>query len=167
MYADCTIDDLRHLLGADGVTASSNDAVDDPTATDDADAVATCIHRAGVTLRQYVGPRYADASLLSNEWVRWTVAVVAAVYLRRRRADPVPDSLKEQYDEAMAVLKEIAAHKADLPGGTPRASVGMTVTNVEVDQRYPSAPVRAVTGLSVGGPPGFPRFAAYDPVDNR
>jgi hypothetical protein len=84
----------------------------------------------------YCQPRY-DPADLATSWVvnQWT-AVMAAGWVRKRRANPLPGTLKAEIDEAMTELRLVRAGSIQIPDIGLRNPDFPAYSNMRVDQRY-------------------------------
>jgi phage gp36-like protein len=87
----CTLADLQNRLSDDGVNLRVDDK---PTVT------TAVINRATTKLDGYLRPRYDPVTqLAASAWVTEACATVAAYYLCGRRANPVPATLRRDFED--------------------------------------------------------------------
>lgn len=158
--AYCSLDDMQSLFSSAGVTAFADhdgDGQDDDGVTDH------CINRATAEINQYLSRWHSAtvlaASVLVNEWA----TVLAVVYLCRRRGNPVPESLQEDYAEIIATLKEAAAGSG-LQGLAMRSDLRPTMSNLQVDRRYPHSTIRVTRENSTDAPTVLSQDQVVSPV---
>lgn len=144
----CSETDIEDVMSTHFSLETTND---DGSLNDDDDTrILNAIVRAEQRIQQYALPRYADSLLQSNTWVRWCCAVFSCVQLARRRGNPVPVGLQEEYDEYMEHLALVRSGKAEIPGLTPRSEPGITMSNVTVDLASHRRKIRVSKTISAG-----------------
>lgn len=155
MAVYCDAEDVGFRWSAAGVELRADD---DPA------AVEWAINRASRRADFYLNRRYDPAGFAGNDWVVEATADLAAVYLCRRRGNPVPASMQEAYDETIAELTEVKAGSADVPELTPRRRSAPQLSNVRV-KRTPTQHVVVNRGRSPNRdrPTGYPQ--QIDPTE--
>lgn len=160
----CSQTDIETVFSYHGVLFAVDDdrnATIDASNDDarvEADYIANCVKRATVRINQYVAQLYDLTTLPSNEWTKWCCAVFSALYLARRRGARAPESLEQEADEYLEFLKEVKNGDSLIPKNTNESSdavllvsnAGMTMSNLNVDQRFAVAKVRVVAKTSSG-----------------
>ena len=101
-------------------------------------------------LNAYVRLIYDVDTLNNNLWVKWCCACMSAVQLMRRGGGPVPDGLREEYEEFMLFLKEIKKGISEIPSADRMHQPGLVMSNVFIDPRYYRAKVRVQPSISAG-----------------
>ena len=145
-YIFCTIDDVRDVLSAAGVTLASDDSP--PTAYGNA------IAKAGNVIVKYLFRRYDPNSLMQSDLVKDWAAAVAAFKLRTRRGNPAPPGVIEAYQEALEDLKQMKAGVNEIPGISPRKQYAPGLSKMRSTLRpYPRAVVEPSQGTTLGGTP--------------
>ena len=144
--AYCQLGDLQDRLSALGVSLRTDDAPPD--------AYGNAILRAGVTIEQYCGPRYSLPSLLGNDWVTQTATTLAVKHLCGRRGNPVPQSLLDDYKEAMEELKQVRKGQLPIFGAAVRRQGCPVMSNVRVRLRpEPHSRREPARSTTTGGRP--------------
>src|SRR5690348_6895702 len=96
---------IVRLFSAQGVDSFADH---DQDGERDAGVVNDCINRATAEIDRYLIKWHSAAVLAASTLVQEWACVLATVFLCRRRGNPVPDSLAEDYAEIVANLKELA-----------------------------------------------------------
>lgn len=142
----CTRTEVEAILSSAGVMAR----LDDGTSNSAAQAVAV-IEQASETVNIHCCRRYAVAALATSPWVKWATATIAARNACRRRANPVPGAIEQDYDEVMEKLKQILSAQLDLPNIAPAHDETPAVSNYTIDSRFHRSKIRRVWATSTGG----------------
>lgn len=144
----CTVAELIDLFSLEGVIQASNDG--DEGDAPNTSRVDNAIERAEQILKQYIAGRYNTDDLTSNTWAKWSCALIAVVQLFRRRGNPIPAGLEENWKELLDQLEMIRDGKAEVPDGQPRIEPGLVMSNIRFDARFPTQKIRAQTTISSG-----------------
>lgn len=100
----------------------------------------------------YCQGRY-DAEDMASSWiVNWWTTVVGTRWLCKRRMNPDPDAVEEDYQEAMAEMKEVAGGQLVLPDIGLRTGAWPAWSNVRVDCGYRLRQVRTQRPISEQSP---------------
>lgn len=129
-------DSIESLLSAEGLTLSLDDDRDGEEATKESARVAMAVGFATAKVDLFCQPSY-DPSQLANSWSVWNWAtILAAWWLRNRRGNPGPASLKEMKDEVMQELEMVRAGQMQVDSIGRRSTMAPAWSNVRVDPRY-------------------------------
>lgn len=121
--------------------------------------ITKAINYASSKVNDYVLPRYQSPAQLVTSWTvnRWAT-ILACCWLAKRRGQPVPSSLMDDYKEAMEEMLKVSAGQMQIGDiGTPVAE-WPAWSNVTVDHRYWTRKVRVERSISEtagGGPTGY------------
>lgn len=147
----CSQDDVEFVWSTYGVSVRVEDGDGGGTAA----RIAAMLEKATVDVQYFLLQRYPLSSLQDNAWVKWAVAIFAAVDLGRRRGNPCPEPLLVEWRTYHDQLVEIRAGKAHLPSDTGRAAPmfdnAPLVSNLRVDSRY-RQPIRRLVQTSTFSP---------------
>lgn len=154
----CTIDDVRDLLSASGVSLAS----DDNPPSDYGNA----LEKAGAKIDWYCYKRYEPAQLANSPLVRDWAAVLAAWFLRTRRGNAPPQGLAILYQQAIQDLEEVKKGQAEIPTLAVRRSyVPVLIVKRSTQRPYNRGVVERSRGTSAtGGPRGYQQ-KNNDPYD--
>ena len=142
----CSRTDIDEILS----TFGTDSAATDDDAQSSLDHINSCIARASQRLDFKLNNRYDQGQLFGHRWVTQATAVLASVYLMRRRGNPPPESLLEMQQEVNDDIEEINSYKKSLNGLAERYLRQPTMSNISIDRRYFSTKVRADVQLSTG-----------------
>lgn len=158
----CDTPEVEWWMSVDGVKTATDDDYDNVVA--DPLIVADSIVNARLWLSTFLTQKYDIGTITSaNEWVKWSTALVASIYLMRRKGGPVPPGLQEAYEELKEFLKGVQSGILVAPGLSLVASPGISISNVTMDDRYNRAKVRVVQTIS--WPVGLSKLSQF--VDRR
>lgn len=139
----CTATDLQSRISSTGY----NLRVDD-----DATAVTPCLQRAKNTILFYAEPLYGATDLQTNAnaagWVNDKATDIALYHLCARRGNPVPASIKEDYQQAMQELALVHDDNAHIPELAQRHTDAPTFSNIRVDPTFNYRKIRVERTLS-------------------
>jgi hypothetical protein len=130
-YLYCTQGDVEAIYGVAGVSLRlDDDETGVLTAVELAYLNATIIPWATSRVNIYLMGRYDAAALSSSFAVNDFTAIFAALKLSRRRGNPAPEAIKELYDEAVGLLKEIKANQMSLEDVPERTTGSISWRNI-------------------------------------
>ncbi|MEM4360038.1 MAG: phage protein Gp36 family protein [Candidatus Bilamarchaeaceae archaeon] len=167
----CSSADVEAVFSLNGVTWSVDDDFSGEAETvnyqgrNEQQYVYDAIERATVKINQYVAKLYDLSSLVGNTWTRWACAILAARSLARRKGNPAPDGLVADAEEVLEFLEQVYQGRAVIPpDGESDArllstNAGICMSNLNLDQRFPTAKVRVVQRISTG--PSQSRLRRY------
>jgi hypothetical protein len=139
----CTATDVIARLSAVGYAAR----LDDNPA-----AIKNVLQDATNKMRMYLEPIYNPTDLVADAqnggWTNDRAVDIATGLLCRRRANPMPDAVKEAYQEAIESVEGMRRDDTQIPGIKPRHSMGPTFSNIRVDPRYIYRRIRVETQQS-------------------
>lgn len=142
----CSIDDVENILSEQGVTLRVDDS---PPTTN-----GNILDRASRRVDGYLLRRYREERLAESPWVQHATAVLAAVLLCGRRGNPIPSSLKAEWDEYKEELQRIRTENADLADVPERATSLPQLNNGHI-QEYPTPRHVTAPGRSMMDPPDY------------
>lgn len=152
----CAIADVRYILSDHGVLASTDDDESGSVNGSGTEALVhtNAIQLAAVKMNMVLQSTcYTLTALANNEWCKWCNAVKAAVALRRRRGNPVPQTLIQEEQEFDRYLEMLRKGIVDaIPGTAPTLESIPTVTNFRVEP-WRRMPVRREASTSTGQAP--------------
>lgn len=163
--AYCTSDEVESVLSENGVLWAVDDDRSGTTSAGESGFIDDALERATVIINQYVAMIYSLPSLLTNTWTKWACAVLAAQKLCRRHGNGSPDGLTLDCEEVFAFLELVRKGQAVIPAdgeadALPLATnAGLVMSNLRIDQRFPTAKVRVVQRISTG--PSASRLRRY------
>jgi hypothetical protein len=154
----CDQGDVEAVLSYDGVHASlDDDAAGLQLSAEEQERLTTkAVGWATGRVNFYLLGRYPAADLAQSWTVNWWAAVLAAYFLRGRRGNPPPGSVKEWYEESVEDMKAVQAGVLNLPDTGLRNSGWPAWSNVRVDHRYLVRKLRVEEGISGAGRPAAP-----------
>ena len=144
-----TITDMESILGSQSIIQGTND---EDSATQAATAeVTNSINWADARIKGYVSLRY-DVDVLTSaiDWLRWCSATFACVKMFRRRGNPLPPGLEDDYNEFTKLLIDIHDGKGEIPGATLKNEPGLVMSNLRFDPRFKYRKIRVEQGISAG-----------------
>jgi hypothetical protein len=125
----CTQGDVEAVLSVEGLSLRMDD--DQSGTVVDPEANFNVFARwAGGRIKMYLGGRYDDAELARSWAVNEFASIMVAKRYCMRRGNPVPDSIKEAFDETMELLKEIKANQMSLEDVPERTSNSPSYRNI-------------------------------------
>lgn len=127
----CTMGDVEAVLSTEGLTLRMDDD-EGGTATDaEIEKSYTVFARwAAARIRMYLGGRYDEAELARSWAVNEFASILTAKRCCMRRGNPVPESIKEAFDETMELLKGIKANEMALEDVPERTSNSPSYRNI-------------------------------------
>jgi hypothetical protein len=159
-----TITEIEDIMSAGGVAASTDDGQDNAIA--DPVVVANAIERGDSILGQYLNQKYDLTTITgtpaTNVWVKWASATFAAIEIMRRKGGIVPPGLQELYEQYLVILKTVTGGSGTIPNLYPRASPGIAVSNLTIDNRYNRAKIRK--SESISWPVGLSKLPVFTDV---
>lgn len=153
----CVRADVEAIISKHGVDAFVDDDQDGLVSTTEESYVTAAIERAATKINFYLQRRYKQADIVSNDWLTFANAVMAACNTSTRRGNPDIASLQAECDDYIGWLEDIQNKQADLPNQTPSADFTATVTNYDVERARGTMPVRVVQAESTGEEPDTSR----------
>lgn len=144
----CSITDVDAILSSVGEIARLDD---DDSGVADAANVTAVIEQATEEVNLYLCRRYEAATLATSAWVKYCTAVVAAWLASRRRGNPPPEILDEEYKRYLEQLKQIQNGQLDVPYVNPQFDMTPATANYTVDSRFDRAKIRKIAATSTGG----------------
>jgi hypothetical protein len=106
--------------------------------------------------------RYDDSDLATAWSINRIASAAAAAWVCRRRGQPLPLGVKEEYEEAQFKLKEINRGSLWVEDIGTRSVQWPFFSNVTVDVRYTVAKVRAQPIISESTPTLYPQMVDYN-----
>ena len=141
----CSNDDVASILGLPGVMAMSDDDHSGGLSPSESLRVAQAISRtASLEINYYLSERYDLEAMSTNEWLRWSNAMLAAFDLISRRAQSVPKAMVERVITIRSHLKECRDTRGNIPDSTEANDWLPSVSNFEVERWREGSPVRVV-----------------------
>jgi phage gp36-like protein len=167
LYADR--DDVERIWSQYGVMARADDDDDlDDEDLNEEENVPFALSKGAADINVYLLQRYTVAVVQTSTWVRWVNALFAAVELARRRGNPVPQPLLDEYNRLLEILKAIASGEMPFVTDTglapPEHDNTPFVSNLTVDTRPRRAKIRRVDATSTmqQGDRTRKQFSAFD-----
>ncbi len=143
----CTLTDLQSRLSTIGVTLRVDD---DPS------SVGQILQRATNKVFYYTEPLYDHLTILQDAnlagWTNDRAVDIAAYYICTRRANPCPQSVVDEYKEALLALEDVRLDLSQIPNVYQRHRSSPTFSNVKVDTSYISARIRVERSISESSP---------------
>ncbi len=121
---------------------------DDPTAPEDV------LDEAAVKVNEYCERFYSIAALANSNWVRFKARTIAAYLACTRRGNPAPQSIADEYAEALKMLEKALSGTFIIPDA-PQRSAAIPVLSVQRVRQFPVSEIKTVSGLSTGTPTGY------------
>lgn len=113
-------------------------------------------------VKLYCTGRYNDSDLAqcwsANRWA----TTLAGKWLATRLCRPCPESIREDYDEAMEELNKVQHHQLSLEDIGTRTSGWPFISNMEVDVAYDVAKVRVEPQISEATPTQYGQFVDWN-----
>lgn len=159
----CTSTEVTQILSANGLLRRADDNED---GTEDTLVVAAFIEKASSIMNKYLFKRYTAAVIAASTWAKWCCASIASYLMATRHGNVSPQSLKDERDDYIQMLKDMEAGVESLPAddgvATEAYDNSMSVTNYTIDGRFHRSKVRRVPEISTGGPqlPGLEQHNA-------
>lgn len=143
----CTMDDVKNILSAAGVTARLDDVPPD----DDGDV----LDEAASIIDEYCYTRYG-ANLTRSRVVKHWAAALAAVALCERRGNPPPIGLVRKCDRVMESLKRVLSNGRQIPDIAQVKAGAPVMSNMHVQlYPYPHSVVESSGKRSTGKPENY------------
>lgn len=149
----CTRQDIEAIISAPGLLACIDDDESRDESATESTYVTKAIERAAVRLNSQVSRQYQLSDVTANGWMKWANAVMAAAILKRRRDNPLSESLAADVREVEEMANEIAWGRRSLPEQTPSFDHSATVSNFQPRLGVPYAPIRVDQNESTGPSP--------------
>lgn len=154
----CTEEDLNRYLSDQGVVAFADH---DQDGTSDTGVVDDCIAQGTEEINLYAGQFYASAGLASSTLVtRWCV-VLSSTFLCERRGNPVPESLRAEFERILTTLERVRTGEMRLPGVAMSADMRPTVSNLRPVRGATDGPIRVDQVTSPKVPTDRPQKVDY------
>ena len=141
-YTYTSQDEIERFLSQDGVDARTDDLANADDWWDDLIAMATD------KVNFYCERWYDPEDMASNRWIRNHATVLGAFYLSLRRADP--GIYHDLYQLYVAELEEVHSGRMQVPRLPQRGDLVPSMSNLEIDERYPHRKIRVDPTTSVG-----------------
>lgn len=153
------IDDLLSEYGVD-LRLDDNDSNSIDT-TESARLTTNGLNIATAKCNLYLLERY-DASDLYESWIvhHWAT-VIAARWLCKRRGNPVPESLDDEYDEVIEEMTAVKEGDMSLGDVAQRESDQPTFSNVTMVDHYALRKIRVQRPISEQSPSAIPQNRHY------
>ena len=152
----CTVADVKDILSDNGVLVRTDDDESGAVAGSGTESTvqANAVDRAASKMNMYLEQTaYTLVSLANNAWCKWCNATIAAVEFCKRRGNPVPQPLLEDFQWYMDMLMQLARGVFHaIPGTNPAVETSPTVSNLTTEP-YKHMPVRRRPFTSTGKPP--------------
>lgn len=150
----CTATDLQSRMSAIGYNLSIED---DPTATTQS------LQRSSNKIRYYCESLYEFTNLVNDSlaggWTNDRCTDLAVYYLRGRKGNPRPDSVAEDYKEAIVELMDVHAELYQIPTIPQRHVSSPAFSNVRVDAGFSYKKIRVEQTISdPSSPVGYSQF---------
>lgn len=149
-YTYTSQNEIERILSNSGVQLRIRDL----NGTNSSDYWAELIAEATDVVNQWVDGFYDYDDLADNQWVRRHATWIALTLLCRRRANPVPDSILERYEEVLEDLRNVKMGVIQIPRLPTRSDMTPAMSNLRVDDRYYSRKLRVNPSISAGGTSG-------------
>jgi hypothetical protein len=161
-----SLEDLLSKVGAELRTGDPDESEPDGIAdADELRRVATARAIGTAKVMRYAQRRY-DAADLAASWTVWEWATCfGAVWLCRRRGNPVPEELLEYAAECLKELEAVAAGDMAIEDVGERVTDGPAWSNTVLDPRYRGRQIRVQRNQSERTPrerpPAVDRVSDY------
>jgi hypothetical protein len=149
-YTYTSQDEIENQLSEIGVQLRLRDL----TGIDSANYITRLVGEATDVVNQYVMGFYDEDVLANSLWVRAHATWIACVLICRRRGQPVPKSLIEQYNEVIEDLKAVRRGEIQIPRLPTSSNMLPAMSNLRVDDRFYSRKIRVNPSISAGGSSG-------------
>lgn len=144
-YVYTSEDEITRLISSTGVSLR----VSDLTGAEKTTYWVEVTEEATDIINQYC-TNYEASDLADSRWVRSRATWIGLVLLCRRRANPVPGSVMERYNEIMDELRLILAGILQIPRLAVMYESTPSLSNQRVDDRWRSSKLRTNPNISVG-----------------
>src|SRR3990172_5840484 len=151
----CTVAEVEACLSVVGVDERLNDSGGPggtPTGTEDNYLAIQGLNYAASRINMYCLAHYSKGSLADSQIVNQWAVCIAARWLSKRRGNPAPAGLEEDYKEMMEELKEVKRGNLDLNDVALREPAWPYWSNMKVDTRYRVNQSRVVRRTSEDSP---------------
>jgi phage gp36-like protein len=113
-------------------------------------------------VKLYCGSKYDDSALASSWTVKRWATIIAAYRLCRRRTNPCPATVEEDYKEAILELKDVQKGNLYIEDVGLRTTECPAWSNVQVDSfGYDLRKVRVQRPISEGTPTQYPQNVSW------
>lgn len=145
----CTEADVQAILSTDGEYLSLNDLGETtPDATELAYLTVNGINYATSRVNWFCQGLYDPSQLVQSWMVNEWCSVLAAYWVRCRRGNPAPGSLKEMRDEVLKDMGLVKAGSMQIPDIGLRDAYQVTYSNIIVRPEYIYKKARVETQIS-------------------
>lgn len=153
--------EIQDLLSYSGVKLRLGDDGSDSLSSAELARVVNAVNIATAKCNLYLLERY-DASHLNDSWIvhHWAT-VIAARWLCKRRGNPVPESIEDEYEEIIEELTAVKQGEMSLGDVPQREADQPTWSNVTVDDRYRVKRIRVQRPISEQSPSAIPPHRHY------
>jgi hypothetical protein len=131
------------------------------TPTEEANLTINGANFATAKCNMFLGGRYDPNQLITSWMVNEWATRIAISWMCRRRGNPIPGSLKEEYDEAIAEMWEVKRSHLDLNDIGTRTAEYFSWANVIVRPEFQYAKTRVETSISDNEPVNFQRYKDF------
>lgn len=138
--------EVQRLISTEGVQLR----ITDLTGTNATDYWTELIAEATDIVNQYCLGYYEAEEMADNRWVRSRATWIALALLCKRRANPVPGSILDRYEEIIADLNGVLIGKFMIPRLGTRSDMLPSLSNLRVDDRYRTRKLRVNPNISTG-----------------
>lgn len=143
----CTVQNIQDRLSLVGVTLRVDD---DPTVVD------AVIKNASTKINFYCFGKYSPEVLAANDWVTERCTDIATCILCKRRGNPCPQSVADDFDAAIADLQLIRTGAAQIPDAAQRKGQCPVLSQPRV-KLYPVPESVIERNRSTGNPQNYPQ----------
>lgn len=113
-------------------------------------------------VKLYCNTRYDDSQLVLSGTVNDWATVGACKWLCARRAQPIPKSIREEYDEAIEEMRMVQCGQLSIDDIGTRGSDWPTVSNVIVNPAYDGMRARVQPAISEGTPTNYSQYIDWN-----
>lgn len=150
-------DEINDILSENAVELRLDDDDSESIDVDEQLRLTHILSKATAKCNLYLLERYAATQLADSWQVHHWASVIGARLLCLRRANPVPESLEAEYDEAIEEMSMVKANELSLGDIPQRENDQMAFSNTTVDQRYQTRRVRVQRPISDRSPTSIPQ----------
>lgn len=155
-------EEVESLLSSDGVLLRLDDDQDAANSAGELLRINTlAVNYATARVNLYLGNRYTSAQLATSWSVHDWATMIAARWVCRRRTNPVPESLQDAYDEAIAEMTAIRDRLMSLTDIQERQADQPVLSNMTLDGRYKVKQLRKQLPISTPRPTVAPSPEHY------
>ena len=151
-----SVAEIEDRLSAEGVLLRLDDDRNGSASTPESDRGTYAVNIATARVNMYLSQRYAPADLAASWVVHDWATIIAARWICKRRANPVPESIEDDYLAAIEEMTAIRERVMALGGVTERQSDQPTLSNMTLDNRYRVRQLRRQSPLSTREPTTMP-----------